>query len=153
MKPITIEWTINAPIEKVWDSRNNPSDITQRAFAADDRHCPNAINDLKVWWKFSYTMAAKDGSMSFEYNWYYTAIDLHKKIEFTLWDFPQHDIPEDRKVSVIFEKLDDNTTKVIETFDPEEINSEELQKAWRQMILNNFKKHTEKSEKINESTW
>jgi hypothetical protein len=36
-----------------------------------------------------------------------------------------------------------NETTVIETFDPENINSMELQKSGWQAILNNFKSYTE----------
>jgi hypothetical protein len=47
-----------------------------------------------------------------------------------------------RKVSVLFESIGDETA-VTETFDPEDTNSIELQKAGWQAILNNFKNYAE----------
>lgn len=47
-----------------------------------------------------------------------------------------------RKVRVTFDDLGDST-KVTETFDAEGQNSEEMQRAGRQAILENFKKHAE----------
>lgn len=153
MNPITIQAIVNAPIQQVRDKRNNPADIMQRNYAWDDRHCPASTNDLQVGGKFCATMAAKDGSMSFDYSGYYTLIENLSKLEYTLGEFPKHNVPAGRKVSVLFESIDDNTTKVTETFDPENENPIEMQQAWRQMILDNFKKHAEKSEEINDSTW
>jgi hypothetical protein len=48
----------------------------------------------------------------------------------------------DRRVRVTFEVCGDKTV-VTQTFDPENENSEELQKRGWQSILNNFKQYTE----------
>ena len=47
-----------------------------------------------------------------------------------------------RKVKIVFEK-DAKGIKVIESFDPETENSEEMQKNGWQAILDNFKKYVE----------
>lgn len=47
MTPITVTTSIYAPIEKVWDAWRQPQHITQRNFASDDRHCPQATNDCQ----------------------------------------------------------------------------------------------------------
>ena len=39
---ITVEATINAGLEKVWEFWTNPEHITQWAFASDDWHAPYA---------------------------------------------------------------------------------------------------------------
>lgn len=52
MNPITIETTINAPMEKVWEYWNEPSHITQWAFALDDWEAPEVENDARVGRKF-----------------------------------------------------------------------------------------------------
>ncbi|TWV96772.1 SRPBCC family protein [Chitinophaga pinensis] len=131
---ITIESTIQAPVAKVWDYWNQPEHITQWAFASDDWHAPKAENDLRTGGKFSTTMAAKDGSFSFDFGGEYTDVKEHKLIEYTMGD--------GRKVSVLFTTIDD-ATKVVETFEAEDQNPVEMQREGWQTILNNFKKYTE----------
>ena len=135
-KAITIQATINAPVEKVWEYWNEPNHITQWAFASPDWHAPKADNDLRVDGTFSTTMAAKDGSFSFEFGGVYTKVENHKAIEYTLGD--------GRKVKVAF-STEGNQTKVVETFDPEDQNPEEMQRGGWQAILDNFKSYTEKN--------
>lgn len=135
MNQITIQTTINAPIEKVWEYWNSPEHIPGWAFASDDWEAPYAENDLKVGGKFKTTMAAKDKSASFDFTGTYTQVDENQRIEYTIDD--------GRKVSVRFESLGNNETKVTETFDPENENSEEMQRDGWQSILNNFKKYVE----------
>lgn len=130
-QPITVEVLINAPIEKIWDVFTNPEHITKWCHASDDWYAPDATNDLKVGGRFSTTMAAKDGSVSFEFSGIYTVVLLNQKIEYMMED--------GRKVSVEFVKQDDGY-KVIETFDPETENPLEMQRVGWQAILDNFKK-------------
>jgi len=131
---ITVEATINAPVEKVWNYWTEPKHITQWCQASDDWHAPFAENDVQVNGTFKTTMAAKDGSFSFDFGGVYTNVEKNKLMEYTMGD--------GRKVKVIFEG-EGNATKVIETFEPESQNSREMQQGGWQAILNNFKKHTE----------
>lgn len=133
-KAITIQTTVNAPIEKVWRCWSEPKHITQWAFASDDWHAPKAENDLRVDGTFSTTMAAKDGSVSFDFGGVYTKVEKHKAIEYTIAD--------GRKVNISFIAEGDQTN-VVETFDPENENPEEMQRGGWQAILDNFKKYTE----------
>lgn len=133
---ITVRVSIQASIEKVWEHWNEPKYITQWYNASDDWHAPYAENDLKDGGKFKTTMAAKDGSASFDFEGVYTSIVKNKQIEYAITD--------GRKVSIKFFAMN-NETVVEETFDPEEINSIELQKGGWQAILTNFKKHVEAS--------
>ena len=50
---ITVEATVNAPIEKTWKCWTSPEHIMQWNHASDDWHCPNAENDLCKGGKFS----------------------------------------------------------------------------------------------------
>lgn len=131
---ITIETTVKAPVEKVWNYWSGPEHIKSWAFASDDWHAPYADNDLRKDGKFKTTMAAKDGSFSFDFEGVYTDVQLHKVIEYVMSD--------GRKVKTIF-RTNGNETKIIETFDPENIHPLEFQRSGWQAILDNFKKYTE----------
>ena len=91
---ITVETTIKAPVETVWKLWTEPKHITRWCNASDDWHAPYAENDLRMNGKFKTTMAAKDGSMSFDFEGVYTKIQEHKLIEYTIND--------DRKVKIAF---------------------------------------------------
>lgn len=131
---ITVQNTTNAPVEKVWKYWSEPQHITQWCQASDDWHAPYADNDLRDGGAFKTTMAAKDGSFSFDFGGVYDKVDHHRSIEYTMAD--------GRKVKVVFE-ADGDATHITETFDPEAVNSLEMQKAGWQAILDNFKKYTE----------
>lgn len=133
-KSITVQSTINAPVEKVWNYWSEPAHITQWCQASDDWHAPKAENDLRTGGKFSTTMAAKDGSFSFDFGGIYDNVVAHQLIEYTMGD--------NRKVSVVFTAKGDQT-EVTETFDMENTHSEEMQRGGWQAILDNFKKYTE----------
>lgn len=132
---LNVSAIINAPINKVWDCWNNPEHIVNWCFASDDWHAPKAENDLRVGGKIVTTMAAKDGSMSFDFAGIYTSVIDHKEINYTLLD--------ERKVSLKFIDNDDFVT-IEESFEAEHENSLELQEAGWQAILNNFKKYVER---------
>jgi uncharacterized protein YndB with AHSA1/START domain len=134
LAPITIEAVVNAPIEKVWACWNEPEHITQWCHASDDWHAPFAENDPKTGGKFKTTMAAKDGSFSFDFGGIYDEVKTNESIAYTMED--------GRKVSIVF-TANGNRTKVVETFDPEKENPIEMQRGGWQAILDNFKKHTE----------
>ncbi|WP_435525499.1 hypothetical protein [Chryseobacterium indoltheticum] len=55
----------------------------------------------------------------------------------------KYHIEDGRNVEVIFEKIDENTAKVTEIFDPEKQNSVEMQRDGWYAILNNFHKYVE----------
>ena len=131
---ITVETTVNAPIEKVWQAWTNPEDIMGWSFASDDWHTPHATNDLRVGGSFSSTMAAKDGSFSFDFEGIYDEVVPHETIAYSLAD--------GRKVKILFTDNGDETL-ISETFDAENENPVEMQQAGWQAILNNFKKYVE----------
>ncbi|MBL7919561.1 MAG: SRPBCC family protein [Bacteroidia bacterium] len=131
---ITVEATINAPVEKVWKYWNEPQHITKWCAASDDWHAPKAENDLKAGGKFSTTMAAKDGSFSFDFGGEYTKVENNKAIDYTMAD--------GRRTWITFSG-NANETKIVETFEAESQNPIEMQQGGWQAILNNFKKYTE----------
>ncbi len=133
---ITVQNTINAPIEQVWEKWTTPQHIMKWNNASDDWYTPFAENDLKVGGKFKYTMASKDDTMRFDFEGVYTAISDFSVIEYEITD--------GRKVKITFEQ-NAASTKVTEIFDPETENAEELQEQGWQAILDNFKKYVEEA--------
>ena len=131
---ITIEALVQAPIDKVWKYCNEPAHITKWCAASPEWHAPAADNDLKAGGKFTTTMAAKDGSMSFDFWGIYDQVKTNELIEYTMGD--------GRKAKIVFSKSGD-TTKVVESFEPESENPRELQQGGWQAILNSFKSYTE----------
>ena len=131
---ITVENTINAPVEKVWQYWTQPEHITKWNSASDDWHTPRAENDVREGGKFQIRMEAKDGSMGFDFFGVYDKVKRNEYIEYTMGD--------GRKVQVSFTG-EGNKTKLVESFEAENTNSVELQKGGWQSILDSFKKHTE----------
>src|SRR5690606_17573359 len=105
--PITIETTIQAPVDKVWRLWTAPEHITKWNTASDDWHTPRAESDLRAGGSFSCRREAKDGSFGFDFGGVYDVVDQHQRIAYTMSD--------GRKVDIRFEDLG-NATKVTETF-------------------------------------
>ena len=131
---ITVKTIVNAPVEKVWKYWSSPEHITQWNNASDDWHTPRAENDLRKGGKFSARMEAKDGSLGFDFGGVYDNVQENNLIAYTMGD--------GRKVEIRFSE-NGNETKIEETFEAENQNSIEMQKAGWQAILDNFKKYTE----------
>ncbi|MFH7016908.1 SRPBCC family protein [Flavobacterium sp. FlaQc-47] len=131
---ITVQSTINASIDKVWEFWTLPEHIKNWSYASAEWHSPHAENDLQVGGKFKTTMAAKDASISFDFGGEYTLVEKNKAIEYVLED--------GRKVEITFEETPDGV-KITESFDPETENSDEMQQGGWNAILDNFKSYVE----------
>src|SRR5205085_6625362 len=93
-KQITVETTVNVPVEKAWKIFTTPDDITKWNNASDDWHSPTAENDLRPGGKFVYRMEAKDGSFGFDFGGQYDEVKPNELIAYTIGD--------GRKVEVVF---------------------------------------------------
>jgi uncharacterized protein YndB with AHSA1/START domain len=131
---LTVKVDINASIQKVWDYFTTPQHIMQWNNASNDWHCPAATNAVKKGGQFCYTMAAKDGTMQFDFIGIFDDVLAEELLLITLGD--------NRKMKVSFASIGD-VTEVVENFEPETQNSIELQQQGWQAILNNFKKYVE----------
>lgn len=131
---ITVSAVVNKPVAHVWRIWTDPAHITQWCAASDDWHCPKATNDPRTGGKFSSTMAARDGSASFDFEGVYDEVQLHKRIAYTMGD--------GRTCEILFTE-EDGGTKVVESFDAEAQNPVEMQRDGWQAILDWFKKHAE----------
>lgn len=132
---ITVSTTVNVPVEKAWEAWSSPEAIMEWCSASPDWHVPAAQNDLRDGGKFSTTMAAKDGSMQFDFEGVYSKVEPNKSISYSMAD--------GKKVDITFEEVD-GKTEIIETFDPENQNPIEMQREGWQAIMDNFKSYVEK---------
>ncbi|MEI7511148.1 MAG: SRPBCC domain-containing protein [Candidatus Peregrinibacteria bacterium] len=149
---LTVSTPVKLPISTVWEIFTNPQHIEQWNAASDDWHCPKAVNDLREGGKFSYTMASRDGNVSFNFEGVYTELLHPKKISYIIPEGEYTEIREGEKISytvhegrtveVIFTENKDSTT-ITEIFDTEPVHSLEQQQAGWQAILENFKRYAE----------
>jgi len=128
---ITIETTIAAPIEAVWQAWTTPADIVQWNAASPDWHTTRATVDLRVGGVFSSRMEAKDGSMGFDFSGTYAEVVPHQLLVADMGG---------RNLRVEFLSGPQGVT-VRETFETEPTHSEEQQRAGWQAILDNFARH------------
>ncbi|NNT73210.1 hypothetical protein HKT18_13375 [Flavobacterium sp. IMCC34852] len=132
-KTITVKTTLDVSLEEVWNKFTQPEHIVNWNFASEDWHCPKAENHLDVGKNFTFTMASKDGEMSFDFVGTYQEVIPRKKLVYQIAD--------GRKVTVQFDIMDEQVI-LTENFEPENIHSVALQREGWQSILNNFKKYT-----------
>ena len=132
---ITVTAIINADAKKVWDYYTNPEHITKWNFADPSWHCPSASNDMRVDGKYSARMEAKDGSFGFDFEAIYTDIVVGEQFTYEFGG---------RAATVTFNSIE-GKTEVIVSFDAENENPVDMQKAGWQAILNNFKNYTEEN--------
>lgn len=131
---ITISAVVKAPADKAWESWSQPQHLMQWNQASDDWHCPAASMDMRSGGKFSATMAAKDGSFSFDFGGDYVEV---KEKEFI------HAVLGDGRVWKTWFRTEGDKTIVTEMFEAENMHSLDMQEAGWQSILNNYKKYTE----------
>ncbi|MBN1949736.1 MAG: SRPBCC family protein [Bacteroidales bacterium] len=131
---ITIETTIEAPIQLVWNLWTLPEHIVNWNFASEEWCCPNAVNDLRPDGELNWRMEAKDGGIGFDFTGTYLQVKDKELITYKISD--------GRAVSINF-LTEGKNVKLIESFEAEGTNSEELQRSGWQAILNNFKRYVE----------
>ncbi|MEC4717956.1 SRPBCC family protein [Noviherbaspirillum sp. CPCC 100848] len=130
---ITVETTVHAPIERVWQAYTTPDDIVQWNAASDDWHTTSATVDLRTGGAFSSRMEAKDGSFGFDFAGTYTNVIPNRLIEYSFGE---------REARVEFNERPEGVNVRV-AFDAESTHSVEQQQAGWQAILNNFARHVE----------
>lgn len=89
-------------------------------------------------------MAARDGSMSFDFTGQYNAVEPMSRIEYTMWSVEEYFVPAGRQCVVMFQEDDScRCVTITEVFDAEDTHDPDMQIAGRQAILDNFKAHVE----------
>jgi uncharacterized protein YndB with AHSA1/START domain len=129
---------VHLDMDKVWQTWTNPEDIINWCHASDDWEVLKAENDLKVEGKFLTTVSAKDNSESFDFTGVYDMVEdtqnNYRQLSYTMED--------GRKVEVHFQSYN-NGVKLIEKFNPEKQNDNQMQITGWQAILDNFKQYIE----------
>ena len=131
---ITVETTINAPVDRVWSAYTTPDDIKQWNAASDDWHTTQSTVDLREGGSFSSRMEAKDGSFGFDFAGTYTKVVPNQLIEYSFGE---------RGAVVEFNRAAEGVTVRV-TFDAEEQHSAEQQRQGWQSILDNFARYVHK---------
>lgn len=128
---ITVEVSIAAPVEKVWNAYTSPAHIIHWNAASDDWHTTASMVDLQVGGSFSSRMEAKDGSFGFDFAGTYTAVEPCRLLEYSFGE---------RSATVQFLQQDAGVTVRV-TFAAETMHSIEQQREGWQAILNNFARY------------
>lgn len=132
---IQVQVVVAAPMNVVWEAWTLPEHIVQWNMASADWHCPRASNDVQVGGRLSATMAARDGSMEFDFGGTYTIVEVGKRLAFVMDDH--------RRVEIDFSTTEGGVN-IIERFDSDGQYPVELQQQGWQAILENFKNHAER---------
>ncbi len=133
---ISVEVTINANVETVWEKFTKPEHIVQWNAASADWHTPRATNELIPGGRFTYRMEARDGSVGFDLGGVYEVVIPNDRLRYRLDD--------GRLVHVLLvAEANETQTRLVELFETETMNPPELQKQGWQAILNNFKQYVE----------
>ncbi len=127
-KIVVTAQTTSSP-ETSWAKYVSPESIVEWNFASEDWTCPEAKSDLRVGGRFSYRMAAKDGSMAFDYEGEWAAVEPHTRLVQKLGD--------ERLVEIGFEP-NDAGTKVTVSFDSDGQAPAEMQRQGWQAILDRY---------------
>lgn len=131
---ITVQTVVEAELNEVWNSWNDPADIERWNSAQKDWHTTRSTVDLREGGRFLARMEARDGSEGFDFEGTYTRVVPHETIEFRMSD--------GREVKVEFVERDGGVL-VKETFDAESENPPEVQRTGWQAILDNFGRYVE----------
>ena len=131
---ISVSVLVERPLAEVWQGWNTPASIMARNAASPQWHCPHRRGELRVGGRFCHHMAARDGSMGFDFEGTFTEVTAPTGLSYVMDD--------GREVSVRFVE-EQGSTRVEEVFDAESQHSGEAQRAGWQSILDNFKRHME----------
>lgn len=131
---ITVSELVLLPVQKVWELWTQADHIIQWNQASADWHTPKASVDLREGGLFSSTMAAKDGSFSFDFTGTYTVVKPPYLLEYTMSD--------GRSCKITFVQQEVGTL-ITETFEAENENSLEMQEAGWKAILISFRTYAE----------
>lgn len=126
--------TVAFDIETVWHKWNDPHHIRHWYFASDDWYVTHVRNHLEAGGELVIGMAARDGSVAFDFKGVYDEVVEFDRLSMTLDD--------GRIIQIQF--VDDGDNIMIkERFEPDEETAPELQQEGWQNIIDSFKRYCE----------
>ena len=128
MESITVTASTNTTPEQARACFTDPAFITRWNFASDAWSCPEATCDLRAGGAFCYRMAARDGSMAFDYSGTWEQVEPERLVQL---------LDDGRRVEITFTATESGT-RVTEVFEPDQDAPRELQQAGWQAILHRF---------------
>lgn len=131
---ITVQVTINAPVDKVWKVWSTAEDIMLWNAPSDDWLTSVAEIDFREKGRFLFRMEAKDKSSGFDHAGIYDKIIDHQLIKYTGLDGRQ---------STIEFVRDGRATHITEIFEADPKVPIALQRDFCMGVLSNFKQYTE----------
>lgn len=131
---LSVSVLINKSLDLVWNTWNDDSQMHNWLFISNEFETKNPRIDLKLGGSFSYSMASKTGDFDFEYRAVYTAIELKKRIAFTLIDGRKAEVKFSTEAKHVHLQID---------FEPVVMQDNDVQLAGWQAILTNFKRYVE----------
>ncbi len=134
---ITIETSIAASINDVWNAFNDPKHILQWD-KSDDWHTTHISNDLRVGGQLLLSMEGKNGATEFDVTATYIQLEPKSLIEFSMDDGQMPN----RMVHMQF-LITDIGVMVIQTFDIDTALSIDEQRSDWQNVQNRFARYAE----------
>lgn len=128
MNPLTVTALTTATPEEARACFVAPASIQRWNIATAGWSCPEASTDLRPGGAFSYTMAADDGSMSFDYAGVWEVVEPLRLVQ---------RLGDGRCVETVFAAVDGGT-RVTQQFDPDPTAPRSMQQAGWQAILHRF---------------
>lgn len=139
---ISVSVWVDSPLAAVWQGWNTPASIMVWNAASEDWHTDSSRVDLRVGGRFCHHMAARDGSIGFDFEGTFTAVVPPTGLNGGQNTGLSYVMDDGRAVDVHFVE-EQGGTRVEEVFDAESEHSEAMQRAGWQSILNNFKQYME----------
>ena len=129
-KALKIQKTVHAPIERVYKAFLSPRDLTQWYYASEGWTTPYAEVVAKPGGRLKIAFKDPKGKNSFDYEGTFVLLDAPKKIVYKMDD--------DRMVSIRFIELSLSKTRILETFDAEDVMPIRTQQAGWKAILDHL---------------
>ncbi|HSN94487.1 MAG TPA: SRPBCC domain-containing protein [Anaerolineaceae bacterium] len=127
---LKIQKTIHAPIARVYEAFLSPIDLTQWYYASEGWTTPYAEVDAKPGGRLKIAFQDPKGKNTFDYEGNFVLLEAPKRIVYKLDD--------NRKVSIRLVEVGQRKTRIIETFDSEDVMPIRAQLTGWKSILNHL---------------
>ena len=127
---LKIQKTVHAPVERVYKAFLSPKDLTHWYYASEGWTTPYAEVDAKPGGRLKIAFQDPKGKNTFDYEGTFVHLEVPKIIQYKLGD--------DRMVSIRLLKLGAGKTRILETFDSENVMPISTQRTGWKAILDHL---------------